>query len=75
MMRHVPNHFKTQEMCNKAFEKNPWVLADIPNHFKTEEMRKNAVDRSPWFLADVPNHFKHKKCATKQFKGNQKPYN
>ena len=34
----IPDHLKTQEMCNEADEKNPWGLDDVPDHFKTQEM-------------------------------------
>ena len=27
-MRDVPDHLKTQEMCNKAVEEDPWQLGD-----------------------------------------------
>ena len=37
-MRDVPDHLKTQEMCNKAVEKNPYQLDDFPDHLKTQEI-------------------------------------
>ena len=31
----VPDIFKTQDMCNKAVEKDPCSLAEVPDHYKT----------------------------------------
>ena len=28
----VPDHFKTQDMCNEAIEKVPWLVYFVPNH-------------------------------------------
>ena len=33
----VADHCKTQEMCNRAIEKNAWV-EDVPDQYKTHEM-------------------------------------
>ena len=29
-IREVPEHLKTQEMCNEAVEVDPWQLYDVP---------------------------------------------
>ena len=34
----VPDCFKTQEMCIKAVEVDPWQQKDVPDHFKTKNM-------------------------------------
>ena len=39
----VPDHFKTQEMCNKAVEKDSCLLSEVPDHFKTEQMCNKAI--------------------------------
>ena len=39
----VPDCFKTEEMCIKAIEKDPWFLAGVSNHFKIQEIGNNAV--------------------------------
>ena len=31
----IPDGLKTQEMCNKAVEKAPWLLLNVPVHFRT----------------------------------------
>ena len=33
----IPDCFKTEEMCEKAVEVDPWQLKDDPNHFKTQK--------------------------------------
>ena len=40
----VPNHFKTQEMCEKAIEEDPWALRFIPDHFKTKNICEKSVE-------------------------------
>ena len=50
-----------QEMCEKAFEKNPWSLKYIPDCLKTQGMRDAAVRIEPFFLANVPDHIKDPK--------------
>ena len=42
-LRHVPDCFITQEMCE-----NPGVFFLISDRFKTKEMRKKAVEVGPW---------------------------
>ena len=37
-MEYFPDHLKTQELCDKAFDKNPWTLVNIPDQFITQEM-------------------------------------
>ena len=39
----APDRFKTQEMCNKAVEKDPWALRFLPDHLKTQKMCNDAV--------------------------------
>ena len=36
MMHHVPNHFKTQKMCNKSVQRELKTLEFIPNYFVTQ---------------------------------------
>ena len=58
MLEHVPDYFVTQEMCNKAVEKDLWALKDVPDHFVTQEMCNEAVQSDPWVLKHVPNQYK-----------------
>ena len=43
-MRDVPDHLKTQKMCNKAVEEDPYQLGDFPDHLKTQKMCEKAVE-------------------------------
>ena len=52
-LAYVPDHFKTQEMCN-----NPAVFFLVPDIFKTQEMCNEAFKKDPWSPYDIPDHFK-----------------
>ena len=54
----VPDHLKTQEMCNRVVRTVPNAFHRIPDHFKTQEMCKKAVEKDPRMLKCVPDHFK-----------------
>ena len=43
----LSDNFKTQEMCNKAVEKDPCLLGEVPDHFKPQEMCNKAVEKDP----------------------------
>ena len=58
MVEHVPDQYKTQEMCNEAVQRIPGVLRLVPDQYKTEEMCNEAVQRIPWVLRLVPEHLK-----------------
>ena len=47
MLELIPDQYKTQEMCNEAVEKNPWVLELVPDQFVTQKMGDEAVEKSP----------------------------
>ena len=53
----VPNHFKTEEMCIKALEVDPWRLYDIFDNLKTSKVCNKAVEDDPFLLQYVPNWF------------------
>ena len=50
MLEHVPDQFKTKEMCEKAMGERCWVLRFVPDHFVTQEMCNRAMQRHPWDL-------------------------
>ena len=58
MLEVVPNHFKTQKMCDKAVDCIPWSLAHVPNYFKTQEMCNKAVYKNPCCLKYLPDYLK-----------------
>ena len=42
MTSRISDDFKTQEMSDKAVEKDPCSFAEVPDHFKTQEISKKA---------------------------------
>ena len=61
----VPDHFKTQEMCERAIEDEPETLEYVPNHFKTQTMCERAIENEPYSLKFVPDHFKTQEICDK----------
>ena len=71
MLRHVSDHFKSQEMCEKAVRLHsdseqfrtrcglllymPSKLFFNPDYLKMEGMCIEAVEKNPWGLDDVPD--------------------
>ena len=56
-IREIPDHLKTQEMCDVAVGFEPRSLAQVPYFLKTQEMRNEAVGRDPYTLGNVSDHF------------------
>ena len=54
----VPDHFNTQEACNKIELINPLSLVHVPDCFKTHEMCDKAVEEGLGLLEHVPNQYK-----------------
>ena len=40
MLCHVPDHFKTQEMCDKTVRDDPFSLVCVPDWFVTQQQIK-----------------------------------
>ena len=40
----VPDPFKTQDMCDKAVHKRPWLLKYVPDWFITKQQIKSCYD-------------------------------
>ena len=38
MLKFVPDHLKTKEMCKHAVEKLPFVIRYVPDQYKTQQM-------------------------------------
>ena len=53
----IPDHLKTQEMCNEDVRINSLSLAYVPDHFKTQEMCIEAVKNKLCMLLFVPDLF------------------
>ena len=64
-IREIPDHLKTQEMCNEAMRMDPYSLAFVPDNLKTQEMCDKALEIDPYNLWRVPNHFKTQKMCDK----------
>ena len=64
-MRHVPDHLKTQEMFEKAVEKDSLNLKYVPNYPKFLEVCEKVVKDVPWRLEYVPISLITQKCAKK----------
>ena len=50
----ILDRFKTQDMCNKAIEVDPWQLKDVSDRFKTQEMYDEAVRNKLCMMSFVP---------------------
>ena len=37
-IKEIPDHLKTQEMCNEAVCMEPWSLKFVPDQYKAQEM-------------------------------------
>ena len=61
----VPDRYKTQGMCDKAFDDNPSTIKYLPDRYKTHEMCDKAIDDDPHALEFVPDRYKTKKCVIK----------
>ena len=53
----IPDHLKTQEMCNKGVDMELCFLWFVPDHLKTQGMCDKAVHKKPWLLKYVPDWF------------------
>ena len=58
MLRHVPDYFRTQEMCIKAVDEKPCALECVPDQYITQEMCNKSVRRELYVLDYVPDHLK-----------------
>ena len=52
----VPDHYRTQKMCEKAVKVKGWTLVSDP--YKTPEVCERAVDGYPWALGFVSDQYK-----------------
>ena len=58
LLKSVPDHYKTQDMCSKSMYITPAAFFLVPEYFKTQEMSIGAAVADPWQLHNVPNNFK-----------------
>ena len=53
----IPDHLKTQEICDEAVDINPLSLAHVPDRYKTQEMWDKVVRNKLYMLLFIPDHF------------------
>ena len=53
----IPEHLKTEKMCNEAVRINLLSLEYVPDHFKVQEMCNEVVRNKLCMLLLVPDHF------------------
>ena len=54
---HVPDDFKTQEMCSEEVRNKPYMLLFVPDHLKTKEISNKPLREDSFSLACVPDWF------------------
>ena len=57
-IKEIPEHFKTQKMCNETVAQFSYALRYVPDDLKTEEMCNEAVSNNPAVFFLVPDHLK-----------------
>ena len=65
VIRHVPNQYKTQKMCDKAILQNGGTLRSVLDSYKNQQMCDKSVDSYPHALEFVPECYKNKKRVIK----------
>ena len=53
----IPDHLKTQEMCNEAVRIKPFSLAYVSDRFKTQEMCNETVRKKLCMMLFVHDYF------------------
>ena len=49
-LKHVPDQYKTQEMCNRTVQSDTCMLVYVPDQFVTQKMSDEAAKKSPCAL-------------------------
>ena len=66
--REVPEHLKTEEMCNNAVAYFSCPVKYVADHLKTEEMCRQTVSNNPYMLGMFQIILKQKKCVISSLK-------
>ena len=53
----IPDHLKTQEMCDETVHTEPLSLAYVPDKYKMQEMWDKVVRNKLCMLLFIPDHF------------------
>ena len=67
MLKLVPYHLKTKNMCKYAVKKLPYPLRYIPDQYKTPQMCDKAILENGGTFKSVPGCSKNYQCEMKQF--------
>ena len=59
MLKLVPDHLKTKQMCNYAVKKLPFVIRYIPDQYKTKKISNRAILENGGTQGSVPNQYKN----------------
>ena len=43
MLKFVPHHFKTKQICKHKVKKIPFLIRDVPDQYKTQHMCDKAI--------------------------------
>ena len=57
-IREVPEHLKTQEMCNEVVAQSSYALRYVPDELKTQQMCNEAIRENPAVFFLVPEHLR-----------------
>ena len=71
--KEILDQFVTQEMCNEAVQRNPWMLEFVPDQYKTQEMCNEVVQNDPWVLKHVPDQFVTQEMCNEAVKSEPDP--
>ena len=63
-LKHVPDHLKTQGMCNKAVDRQLYLLQHVPDWFVTQQVKPQYSDE----LIEWYNGYKKRKAQKAQIK-------
>ena len=58
LLKYIPDHFKTQDMCYEAVEEDLSNLRYVSDHFKMQEMCVKTVCMEPLLLMYILDHLK-----------------
>ena len=65
MLKFVPDHLKTKEMCKHAVEKLPFVIRYVPDQYKTQQMYDKAILENSGTLESVCDYQKNQQMCDK----------
>ena len=64
-IRGIPDHLRTQEMCNEALHIDSYSLLYVPDQYETQQMSNELMHTRPTFFHLVSVHFKTQEMCIK----------